>query len=164
MGLFPYRRLALRSMLSAADAAQALAKQVEPKRLFRMGGGASAFEGSVTGSHFEIQRVIQYRNSFLPQIDGTIRAETLGCSIAITMRLHPLVLAFGAVWVSIAGTMGLMFLLSALAARSFDGITLVPVGMLAFFFVMVVGGFGYEARKAEQLLVEIFAASHQAAP
>jgi hypothetical protein len=161
MRLLPYRKLSLRSALSAEAAGQALAKQVEAKRWFRFGSGSAPFEGSVSGSSFEIQRIIQYRNSFLPQITGTIRAEALGCSIAVTMRLHPFVLAFSAIWLSGVAAVGGMFGLSALAGGSLDLWMLGPLGMLMLVTTMIVGGFGLEARRAETLLIEIFAATRE---
>jgi hypothetical protein len=162
MRLLPYRKLALRSAMSAAAAAQALAREVEPKRWFRLGSGSVSFEGSVSDSSFEIQRIIRYRNSFLPQIAGTIRAEAVGCSISVTMRLHPFVLAFSAVWLSVVATVCGMFGLSALAGGSRELWMLGPLGMLTLATTMIVAGFGLEARRAETLLIEIFAATRQA--
>jgi hypothetical protein len=162
MRLLPYRKLTLRSAMSAAGAAQALAKEVEPKRWFRLGAGSASFEGSVTGSSFEIQRIIQYRNSFLPLIAGTIRAEAVGCSISLTMGLHPFVLAFSAIWLSGVAMVCAMFGLRALAGGSLEFWMLGLPGMLTLVATMIVGGFGLEARRAEALLIEIFKATRQA--
>jgi hypothetical protein len=45
----------------------------------------------VTGFTFDIQRIIGYRNSFLPRIGGTIAADGRGSAISIAMKLHPAV-------------------------------------------------------------------------
>lgn len=157
----PYRKFVLRSPLSPATAMQALAKEVEPRRWLRLSLGSSLFLGTVGDTSFDIERAIQYRNSFLPQIQGAVCAEAAGCSISITLKLHPFVLAFSAVWLSLVGTIGLAFGLSALAERHFDKAGLIPVGMFLFFVLMATASFGFEARKAEKLLLEIFAATRQ---
>src|SRR5207247_8945197 len=98
MPLLPYRKLKLRSCLPAAQVAEVLANSVEPRRWLRLGSGRCPFEGTVKGFEFDVQRIISYRNSFLPQIRGTITSEPYGSCITITMRLHIAVLIFMSVW------------------------------------------------------------------
>ena len=159
MFLSPQRKLELRSVLSVSAAAQAIANEVEPKKWLRFGSGARAFEGAVSESSFEVQRIIHYRNSFLPQIRGDIRAASqgaLGCTISIRMSLHPFVLIFMAVWLGVVSVAAV----GTLTSVSPSGVVaFVPLGMLLLAVLMVLGGFWYEAKKAELLLVEIFAAT-----
>lgn len=158
MRILPYRKLEWSSRLSAAEALAALSRQVEPRRWLRLSYGPAMFLGTVEGSNFEIERAIQYRNSFLPQVRGTVRQAANGCTISMTMALHPFVLAFAAVWLSLAGTAALIFLASALAERSLSPPALIPAGMFALFVLMATASFAYEARKTEKLLKEIFVA------
>ena len=150
--LYPSRRRELRSALSPAEAARALAEEVEPRRwpLFRF--GSKTFQGTVSESSFEIERVISYRNSFLPKIRGTIRADAQGSSISVSMSLSPFVLVFLAVWLCGAIPM----LAVTLSAGSFKW---APVALLAFIWAMTIGGFHFEAAKAEQALLRIFRAT-----
>lgn len=57
------------------------------------------FEGKLSDTSFRIQRDIGYRNSFLPIIRGRIDKGDAGTRIPLRMTVHPLVGAFGVVWV-----------------------------------------------------------------
>jgi hypothetical protein len=70
MSLLPHRTLELRSGLSAHEAVDALAHVVKAPRAVRLLLNAGLFEGTVTGQTFNIQRIIRYRNSSLPEIRG----------------------------------------------------------------------------------------------
>src|SRR5215216_5437901 len=96
MLLLPHRTLELRSGLSTNEAADALAKVVEPQRAVRILPNARLFEGTVTGQTFTIQRIIRHRNSSLPEIRGTIVADQFGCSISVAMSLPRHATAFAA--------------------------------------------------------------------
>ena len=66
---------------------------------------AREFSGSVTGNQFTISRVIDYRNSMLPRISGEVVAGPLeGSRLRLRHQLHPFVLAFGAMWLGIVGS------------------------------------------------------------
>jgi hypothetical protein len=66
---------------------------------------AREFSGRVAGSQFTISRVIDYRNSMLPRISGEVTAGPMGGSrLRLRHQLHPFVLAFGAMWLGIVGS------------------------------------------------------------
>ena len=106
------------------------------------------FLGTVEGRSFRIRRDIQYRNSFLPIIRGSITATSNGSRVSVLMFMHPVVLLF------MLGWFGLLIstewrLLDSNIARSF-----VPVAMIVFGLVLSLGGFFYEALKVMPLLSE----------
>src|SRR5262245_54110562 len=60
--------------------------------------GTPPFFGEIEGSEFRLHRDIRYRNSFLPRITGYVASGPSGTKIDVTMRLHPFVLVFMALW------------------------------------------------------------------
>jgi hypothetical protein len=158
--LLPYRKLDLLSPLCPADVAAALSRQVEPKQWIRF-RTSRRFEGTVTGTTFDIARIISYRNSFVPRIHGTIAAEGGGSRISVSMRLHVVVLAFLVAWVALVCTIGGVFAVSSIHNGGLAEEALIPLGMFVFVWAMTVGGFWYEAWKAERLLSSITGGSRE---
>lgn len=147
--LYPSLHRELQTSLSPLAAEQALAKEVEPYRWFRLfAWRAKTFEGVVGDGAFDIQRIISYRNSFLPRIRGTIRASAPGSTISVDMSLSPFVLSFVAIF--IFGAVVALFTPST--ARGELG----AIAILVFLWLMTLGGFHFEAAKAERALNRIF--------
>lgn len=157
--LVPYRRRELRSELSGSEAARALAGEVEPARWFRLGSSSRQFQGTVGDLSFDIRRINRYRNSFLPRIRGEIRDDQRGCRVSITMSLSAPVLMFIAVWLALAISSAFASLGGSSGLPGARSPVLVSAGLCAFVWLMTIGGFGFEAAKAERLLARIFDAS-----
>jgi hypothetical protein len=166
MPFIPHHELRLQSTLSAAEAVRALAAQVAPPLpvlSFGFPFGSVPFEGTVTESGFELQRIIHYRNSFRPQIRGAIEPTPVGCSVSVTMALHPLVSGFAVVWLMGVCATALVLLASAWQRLALSVETFMPIAMLSLFWLVVTASFRFEARKAEQLLRDILVAPRDAA-
>ena len=149
--LIPFDRFVIESPLAPGRAAAELASNVEPKRWIRFRRGPSAFEGEVTETDFRISRMIGYNNAFLPQIHGGFERSPHGTRVSGTMRLHPLVLVFIAVWSGMAILIGFFNLQDGpLTPLSFA-----PVGMIALVWAVVCGVFTVEARIARRRLAKI---------
>ena len=104
MNILPYENVTYKTHLSKEEIIKRLSRETEPKQMFRVGaifGNHKEYEGTVSNSSFKIQRIISYRNSFLPQIIGNIREEKGYTSIEITMRLRNFVIIFIMVWMII---------------------------------------------------------------
>lgn len=156
MFVLPYRKLEIHSP-HRVDGAMALLKNVvEPKKWLRVGSGGALFEGTITDASFEIQRIISYRNSFLPQLRGSIAAEGEGSRVSVTMQLHPVVMVFMIIWLSGVLFAAIAFIPAAVSDRANLGLALIPLGMLLFGVILTLGAFTFEAKKAERLLLDIF--------
>jgi hypothetical protein len=107
------------------------------------------FIGRVEGNRFRMRRDIRYRNSFLPQVHGSVVPNPVGANVKVTMYLHPLVVGFMLFWL---GTVGLGALVGFTNQRESMGPALIPAGMFLFGIGLVVGGFYPEAYKARRLL------------
>ena len=152
--LLPYRRFDLLSPRQPHEVLEALSRQVEPRRWIRL-RASRRFEGTVTAPTFDVARIISYRNSFVPQIHGTIAPEGSGSRISISMRLHVLTLAFLVAWIALVCTIGGVFAASSIRNGGPAEEALIPLGMFVFAYAMTAGGFWYEAWKAERLLCSI---------
>jgi len=123
------------------------------KSAFRMGPRPTdkPFIGRIDGSSFRLLRRIYHRNSFRPQIRGSVSAAPDGCDVELTMSISPVVAVFLLVWFGMVGgfasialrelipSAGAWHVLIMLAA----GIGILGIGFALFFF---------EARKARRLL------------
>lgn len=164
MKFLPYERLKINTALSNAEVLKRLDNAIEPKRYFRLFGAVTKpYQGSIEGSHFEISRIIGYRNSFLPMIKGDVQNEISGCSVYITMQPHILVTAVMILWL---GSVGLFFLDSLYSLISSltepqtinPSLALFPGGMLLFGYAMILGGFKYESTKSKKFFGELLEA------
>jgi hypothetical protein len=158
MGILPYERLTIETTLTVEEAQRRLVEAVEPRKNVRwpFQPRDKPFEGSITGEHFEISRVIGYRNSFLPRISGQIRQGPIGATIDATLALHPVVLIFMAVWLLGVGYAGLVVASAAFRAGTFASYSLIPIGMFVFGILLCTLSFNFEASKAKSLLRRLF--------
>ncbi|RYZ01617.1 MAG: hypothetical protein EOO73_34875 [Myxococcales bacterium] len=156
--LLPYRRFELRSGLSNVEAARALANSVERGR-FRFQRGSVRFQQGPRGSTFAIQRVIRYRNTFLPRIDLHIREDGLGCSVSVTMGLPRPAQIFAMAWLMVPSAMLAVSFAGMLRHGGIGAAYIVFAGLLfASGWRMIVAGFSFEAIKAERILVKVLRA------
>jgi hypothetical protein len=156
--LLPYQKLVIEVPCSREELTRRLAKEVTGRKRNwgRPEERAELFEGVVSDEGFEITRIIDYRNSFLPVIQGRFYPHVNGVRVEITMRLHVAVLIFSVFWLSMVGVSAVGAASHILATRSVDAATLIPLGMLLFFYLMSTIGFGVEAKKASNLLNKLF--------
>jgi len=158
--LLPYQKLVIEVPYSREELTRRLGREVTDRK---RGWGwsekrAELFEGVVSDEGFQIKRIIDYRNSFLPVIQGRFYPHVKGVRVEITMRLHVAVLVFSVVWLNMVGIGVVGVATHILTTRSVDAVTLIPFGMLLFFYLMVTIGFGVEAKKASKLLNSLFEA------
>jgi len=164
MKFLPYEHLRIKTRLSVEEVRKRVEETTEPKRLFRwFEVNHKPYQGKIEGSHFEVSRIIHYRNSFLPKIKGEIQADVRGCSIDLRMYPHELVMVFTIFWLGSIGFFFLRmlgaFLSSGTASNTGDLSTLlIPAGLLLFGYVLIVGGFKFESTKSKTFFHELFQA------
>ncbi len=87
-----------KTQLSVNEVIKRLNDCVEPKKGFSLfsvvAGRGKLYEGEISGQTFEVSRIINYRNSFLPVIIGNIQQENNTTIIEINMKLHMLANVF----------------------------------------------------------------------
>jgi len=115
----------------------------------RRSASSPPFIGRVEGTHFRIRRDISYRNSFLPQVHGSVVPNPVGANVKVTMYLHPFVAAFMLLWLGTAGVGAFVVITNQ---RESTVPALVLTAMFLFGVALVVGCFYPEAYKARRLL------------
>ncbi|MDY6782255.1 MAG: hypothetical protein SW833_06835 [Cyanobacteriota bacterium] len=100
MKLLPHDTFTLETLDLPPVVRDRLAARVEPYKAVRWGfsHNHAPYQGRISDEGFEIQRIIHYRNSFLPRIRGKFEPLASGTAVRISMGLHPLVTGFLAFW------------------------------------------------------------------
>jgi hypothetical protein len=88
---------------------------------------------------------------FSPQVHGRVREQPTGCTVQVSMSLHPLVAVFMAVWLSLTGGAALWQLLAEKRTDSALGAGLMfALGLLATFLA-----FYPSARSIRKRLIDV---------
>lgn len=152
--LIPYHRFELTSAMSQTEALRAIASRIEERKWFRITAMGAAnderFSGTVTGNRFSITRIMGYRNSFAPVIEGEVSEGGSLSRVTVTMRPSIFVAIFLAFFFSI-------FFSIVLGA----GGEILWFGLAAplLMYAGVLFGFWLEANKIEQTLRRILKAT-----
>ena len=164
MKFLPYERIKIKTRLGADEACKRLAATIEPKRSFRrFEANHKTYQGNIEGYAFEISPIIHYRNSFLPIIKGEIQPEMSGSSVHITMRPHGFVIAFMILWLGGVGFFFFIMLASFISSMIQNNpgdasVLLIPGGMFAFGYALLLGGFKFESIKSKRFFRDLFQA------
>jgi hypothetical protein len=107
------------------------------------------FYGSLDGWNLKMSRNIHYRNSFLPQIKGTVAPTGGGTRLELVMHVHLAVAVFMLIWLFFV----ISFVAAALTSSAREPMMLyVPLGMMLSGIVLPIAGFYPEAFKARRLI------------
>ncbi len=155
--MIPLEKFTIHSSRNPDRVRETLLTVVEPRKIWRwyFTNPDKPYQGEIGDRAFQIVRIINYRNSFLPLINGRITPEGTGSQIEISMSLHPVVFIFMLVWLGMVGNIGILFLIAALSEGTFEPAALVPLGMFLFVCLLVFVGFKPEAAKAKKFLREL---------
>jgi hypothetical protein len=110
---------------------------------------SSPFIGSMDETTFHMRRDIHYRNSFLPQVHGSVKSLPTGARVLVTMYLHPVVAVFMLFWLGAVGV-GAVAVIASQSGGAQP--VLILTGMFMFGIALTAGGFYPEAVKARRLL------------
>ncbi|MGG1923479.1 hypothetical protein AB1278_16810 [Chryseobacterium sp. NRRL B-14798] len=156
MKYLPFERITYKTNLSEKEVLTRLSGFVEPKKFGLGKNYIKEYEGSVDNNSFEISRVIQYRNSFLPQINGKIQNENNGTQIQVTMSLNAFVFFFLIVWCSFALIFFIGVSIKAIREKEISVELFLPLGMLLFVYALTMAGFKSESKQAKEYLRRSF--------
>lgn len=158
MKYLPFKNIIYKTKLSSEEVLNRLDKSVTKhfRRSDTVAHEHKLFEGIIDGKSFKIQRIIGYRNSFLPQIIGHIENDRFETRISIRMKPHISILVFMTFYfVFIA--IGLVALISySINSGEIKPFIFLPVGMFLFGYGLIVGGFKYESKKSKKQLLKLF--------
>lgn len=159
MKYLPFERIIYRTNLSQQEIIKRLSDFVEPKKFsFRRNHSVKDYEGSVDTDSFDISRVINYRNSFLPQIFGIIQKNNDRIEIRVTMSLDGFVFLFTIAWCLMASSFFVIVLMKGIRDKGITIEFFIPLVMLLFMYVLTMVGFKIESKKSKEYLRKIFEA------
>jgi hypothetical protein len=156
--LIPYKHISIATSLGIDEAVTLISNSISPRGSWFQwpAKGGKEFEGKVSSEGFTINRVIRYRNSFLPIMYGRFTPTDNGVRVIIHMTMHPLVIGFSILWCAGVASWSLVSIGSWIATGNLDQVGLIPLAMLALFYLMTFFGFGFEANKAERFVTRLF--------
>ena len=86
MQLIPLKTFTYKSNLTIEQAVNSLEYNVETPKFFSFFSARKAFEGTINGNKFSLKRIISYRNSFRPTVEGKIISKNNKTIIKVTIR------------------------------------------------------------------------------
>jgi len=157
MSFLPYENLIYESNLTESDLRNRINQNIEPKKIFRIGfkNKNTKYEGCLNGNNFEINRIISYRNSFLPKIKGVIIQANGVTRINVKMRMHIFVYIFLTIWCCGVVLAFIAITISSINNKNFEASIFIPLGMLIFAYLLTTGGFKFESSKSKKDLEKI---------
>jgi hypothetical protein len=161
--ILPSKSLVYHSLLTKEELLERLRDAIETERINDLSSrdkiNSKPYFGTIQNGSFNIRRVINYKNSFLPQINGEIKEDVNGTQIKVEMKLMNFVKFFMIIWFSFCVFFVLIFLLVLLFdknSNSESGFSIiVPLLMLIFASFLVSSGFESESKKSVKDLEEI---------
>jgi hypothetical protein len=159
MNLLPVENFCIISPLTREIAQAQLEKEIERpiygfKRLFSRPSGTS-FTGKIANGSFKVIPAISGRNSFLPQIKGSIKPYLTGSLIYIKFKMHWVVIIFICAFCGGIGVAVISDLNKNTNHEQFEGTALIPFGMILFLIVFAIVEFKSQSLKAKNRLLEI---------
>jgi hypothetical protein len=131
---------------------QRLNAKVEPPKAFRFSKKHAPYQGTISESGFQISRIIDYRNSFLPVIRGSFEVQPHQTLIHVQMSIHTFVIAFLGFWFLFwYGTIVPITLTDAMPKNMAALFVGMPILMLFIFWV----AFWSEANRSRSKLAQI---------
>jgi hypothetical protein len=150
----PFRKFEFSTRTSTEHAARVLEEIVEPPR--KWGWPTSTkrgyFEGRVAGGRFKIHRIVYYRNSFVPIIEGQFRRENLGTTVTLNMRLAWVALVF---WLAVIVFLAWISVSVDSPLAEHFGARMFLFGMTLFIYLVATIPFTVEMRIAIKRLLEV---------
>ncbi len=157
MKFIPFEHLVYITDLSEQEIFTRLSEHVATKkfRIIRT-HSIKQYEGHVRNDNtFKISRILKYRNSFQPKIEGKFQQSNNTVRIEVKMRLNLFVILFTIFWCSMAF---LFFIVQISSDAEWSFETFLPLFMLFFGYLMVLVGFKVESGRSKKDLSKIFEA------
>lgn len=164
MKFFPYEKYYIISPLKPAEAEKKLQASIY---IPEIENGSSVgfkydvysrkyFKGFAMYNSFKIEPDINYRNSFAPDIIGSIKPYISESRIQVKMKLTGLAVGFMSIWFGFLVIAFLSIIIKDLLAAKFE-VTIIQICIFFLFgYCLVLGSFKYESIRCQKILLEIF--------
>jgi hypothetical protein len=156
VNLLPYEKYILRTQLSVEEIRDRLISNVQPYKFFRLwDAGDKLYEGEVFQDGFIINRVPLARRYSKPVIIGAIRNSETERELVIRMKMNPILLAFMSIWLGIMALLGITVFAGQIIDGRSPAVSLIPFGMFAFGYGMMIFPFNYERNRSKKFLADL---------
>lgn len=153
MNILPFEQLRYRTKLSKEEILARLTQNVKEEKLslFFRPRSERPYAGEITDNQFKLKRVISYKNSYQPIVNGEITEDQYGTKVDVKMNMHKFILAFA--------LFGALMIPAIFYFNPMFQEKIWVVGLLALLQpVMIVGFFKYESTKSKKYFKELFEA------
>jgi len=159
MILLPYENFYIKTKFKADEVEELLRQQASPGNgsflsLFK-NTSDTYFEGFAVNGIFELKRNINYRNSFLPQITGTIEQCPDGSRVHVKMTMWAFVTVFMCIWLGFALIAGFGLVFQAIGQGKLIPVDFAGFGMFLFGYALMMGAFKFESIKTRTCFLEL---------
>jgi hypothetical protein len=156
--LIPYKYFVIYTNISSEKAERLAADNIAPPRsLFQARTPGKEFEGSVASDGFTINRIISYRNSFLPILNGRFKPLKKGTKISIYITWHPIILILSPIFLYPFFEMVVIAIKDLLINGHITASNLDSTGTsMGFLYLIGQILFVFEAKKVEQFVRKIY--------
>jgi hypothetical protein len=166
--LLPFDNYTLVTFVKVPEVMGRLEANVSPKKLSSMlvvkrygqkrDPSEKPYAGNITGQQFEIVRVINYKNSFLPVVKGEVSHFLGQTEIRVKSSPHIAVLVFSACWMLMV-LLGCLIVTVTAINDGFEPALLIPFAMLIFGSLLFTVPYKIEAKKAKEFLAKLLEAT-----
>lgn len=160
----PFDRYTLVSRLSVAEVMSRLEANVTARKLnavlfvqrygTKKDSSDKPYKGVIKEQTFEIERIINYRNSFVPVIKGEVSHFLGQTEIKVKSSPHVAVLVFCAFWMSVV-LLACLAVTAVMLRGGFEFPMLIPFGMLVFGCLLFTIPYKLEANKSKKFLATL---------
>lgn len=156
--LIPYKYFVIYTNLSDEKAGKLVAENItQPRSLFQARIPGKRFEGSVASDGFTINRIISYRNSFLPTLNGRFKPFKKGTRVNIYITWHPIILVLSPIFLYPFFQMAVMAIRDLLINGYVNAENLGSVGtLMGLLYLIGQISFVLETKKMEQFVRMIY--------
>ena len=158
MNFIPFHKFHLECNNTCNGFLEKLSQETDKRIIFRNGNFNKKFEGEIDffQNKFNINRILNYRNSFYPIISGKVFSEDNIAKIEIFMRMTIFTNLFMLVWFSMTGIFTYLALQEQLSNTNFDyEPVLTSFCFFAFGYILMIVCFNYEVRQAKRNLKDL---------
>src|SRR5574343_5957 len=158
MRLIPFDKINIISFLPKETIIEKLSNETEKRIYFRTKTTDKKFEGIVKYDSFEINRILNYRNSFYPIVLGQIeQGDKNTIVIKLTLRMTMFTNVFMILWFLITGVILFIVLNDQIESPkiNYESIFWSSVPII-FGYLFMISGFNYESKKVKEILTELF--------
>lgn len=156
--LIPYKHVVINTSLTVDEVVSVLSREVWPRRswLQRLYINWSGFEGKISSRGFTINRIICYRNAWLPIMHGRFHPHDNGVRVDVYMTMSPFVIGFSVLWFGGVTLAFLAFIVDSIVSYQFNPGVFLLLGMLFFGYLLEILSFGLEVPKATRFINKVF--------